>query len=345
MVERRHIAETLTRMSRLSVAVVGDFCVDAYWQLDARTIERSLETGKPTSSVVSQRYSLGGAGNVAANLISLGVRRVYALGIIADDLFGRELTRLLRQLRVHVGGLIEQEGHWQTPVYAKPYRKSQEQSRIDFGRKNVLSQQSTRKLIATMHEIVPKVDAVIVNQQLPLSIFSPTIIRELNTLAEKYKDKVFLVDSRHMIPRFRAMACKLNAIEAAGLFGRHVAQNELVAAKDLHRYAEHLFRQYRNSVFITRGSRGIYVRDGTAAVELPAIKVTGKVDPVGAGDTVVAALSAVLAAGASSIRAAGLAMCAAAVTVRKIRQTGTATPREILNLVRHLQAHMNPHPE
>jgi bifunctional ADP-heptose synthase (sugar kinase/adenylyltransferase) len=83
----------LSQIPRVSIAIVGDFCVDAYWKIDTRTKELSLETGKPTIAVRSQRYSLGGAGNVATNLAALGVRRTFALGVTTDDVFGREMMR------------------------------------------------------------------------------------------------------------------------------------------------------------------------------------------------------------------------------------------------------------
>ncbi len=66
--------------------------------------------------------------------------------------------------------------------------------------------------------------------------------------------------------------------------------------------------------------------------EVRGVKVEGEVDPVGAGDTFVSALTAALAAGACASDAAALANVAAAVTVAKLRQTGTAAPEEIAEL-------------
>lgn len=330
----KELTNTLDNFSRVSVGVVGDFCVDAYWEIDPRATEVSLETGKSTIAVGRQSYSLGGAGNVAANLAALGVRRTFALGVVSDDLYGREMLRQLRKLKIHLGGLVGQSKAWETPVYAKPYFGSVEQNRIDFGQINKLSRTSERKLIATLHDEVSKMDAVIVNQQLPQSIFSRTVIRALNELAAKYPKKIFLVDSRHRIPYFRSMICKLNAIEAAALFGKTVKHNELVSSASLRRYAERFFKQFHNPVFITRGRLGLLLFDDNGAVEIPALKVSGAIDPVGAGDTVVASLAAALAAGATPTQAGQLAMLAAAVTVRKLRQTGTASSREILKVAR-----------
>lgn len=328
-------SDLLKKISRVSVGVVGDFCLDAYWETDPRTEELSLETGKPTVAVRYQLCSLGGAGNVGTNLAALGVRRIFALGVTTDDLFGREMLGHMRSLKIHVGGLIIQDNEWETPVYAKPYRGSVEQNRIDFDRFNTLSRTSERKLISTAHDEVSKVDAIIVNQQLPQSIFTRTVIRALNDLAEEYPEKVFLVDSRHRTMDFRSMICKLNAIEAAALFGKKVRHNELIGTTYLCRYAEHFYKQFRKPVFITRGRLGILLFDGNGAVEIPALKVAGAIDPVGAGDTVVATLAAALAASATPVQAGRLAMAAAAITVQKLRQTGMASPKEILHIASH----------
>jgi rfaE bifunctional protein kinase chain/domain len=345
MIQSKELTSILKLISRVSVGVVGDFCIDAYWKIDSRAKELSLETGKATIAVRSQRYSLGGAGNVGANLASLGVRRTFALGMTTDDLYGREMLSLMRSLKIHVGGLIGQGEGWETPVYAKPYKGASEQNRIDFGRFNTLSHSSERKLIATLREEVPKFDAVIINQQLPQSIFTPGVIRALNDLAEKYPKKIFLVDSRHRIPDFRSMICKLNAVEAAALFGKRIRHNELVGAAILRKYAEHFFKQFRKPVFITRGRLGLFLFDGNGPVEIPAVKVAGAIDAVGAGDTVVATLAAALSAGATPIRAGELAMVAAAVTIRKLRQTGTASVKEIFQIAKSLRQPHTHRPE
>jgi rfaE bifunctional protein kinase chain/domain len=329
------LTSLLTAVSHISIAVVGDFCLDAYWEIDTRAKELSLETGKPTIALSRQRYSLGGAGNVVTNLAALGVARTFALGVTSDDMVGREMMRQMRSLKIHVGGFVGQDKGWQTPMYAKPYRGSVEQNRIDFGRFNKPSRTSEKKLIATLRDEVSKVDALIVNQQLPQSIFTRAVVLALNDLAKTNPGKIFLVDSRHRIADFRSMICKLNAIEAAALFGKNVRHNELIPTTQLRVYAEHFFRQFRKPVFITRGRLGLLLFEGKNAVEIPAVKADGTIDPVGAGDTVVATLAAALAAGATSKEAGELAMTAAAVTVRKFKQTGTATPKEILHIASH----------
>jgi rfaE bifunctional protein kinase chain/domain len=333
---RSQLTDLLSRLPSISIGVVGDFCLDAYWQLDEGEPELSLETGKPTLAVAQQHYSLGGGGNVVNNIAALGVGRVCAYGVLGEDLFGEELLRCLKAANTDSTGLIRQEANWQTSVYAKPYRGPEEQSRIDFGRHNALSQDSEQKLIAALTEGIVRLDALAVNQQIPKSIFTPGVIAALNNLALQYPEKVFLVDSRHRIREFGSMICKLNAIETAALFGTTIRKNEDCATEELCDYAKRLFEQSRKPVFITRSRRGLLLFDGNGASEIPAIEVEEPTDPVGAGDTVVAALASALAAGATRLEAGSFAMLAAAITVRKLQQTGTARPQEILRLAQSL---------
>ncbi len=62
------VSEILNKIKNVTVAVCGDFCLDAYWLLDPRGGEVSVETGLKTLAVNKHYYSLGGASNIVANL-------------------------------------------------------------------------------------------------------------------------------------------------------------------------------------------------------------------------------------------------------------------------------------
>ena len=155
----------LTQLRRTRIGVIGDFCLDAYWQLDTGRPGLSIETGKPTRAVRLHRYSLGGAGNVVSNLVDLGVMNVYGFSVISDDIFGREMISQLRERNVDTYGMVAQSEGWDTPVYAKPYLDAEEQERIDFGRWNSILPECEVKLAGALRTIAPNLDALIVNQQ------------------------------------------------------------------------------------------------------------------------------------------------------------------------------------
>ena len=86
------------------MAVCGDFCLDAYWMLHPWGGEVSAETGLRAQAVGRHSYSLGGAANVVANVAALKPASVRAIGIVGDDLFGRELLRQLHGLAADTTG-------------------------------------------------------------------------------------------------------------------------------------------------------------------------------------------------------------------------------------------------
>jgi len=156
----------LERGKRARVLVIGDFCLDIYWFVDRSVSEISLETGLPTHPVREQRYSPGGAGNVAVNLVAAGCGRVLAAGVIGGRSLGRQLSSVLRGHGISVEDLLVQQEGWDTPAYGKPHLDNRECSRFDFGNFNLLSAETARDLLSRCSRRIAETDVVIVNQQL-----------------------------------------------------------------------------------------------------------------------------------------------------------------------------------
>lgn len=325
---RADLAAALARLPALAVAVIGDFCVDAYWTIDTGGDERSIETGLPVRRVRDQRYSPGGAANVVANLVDLGVGSVRAIGIVGTDPFGPVLRRLLDERGARTDGSLVSDPHWQTPVYAKRIVAGEERPRLDFGSCNELPGGAAGALLAAVEAATGDCRVIIVNQQLPRGVATPALIADLNHLISRHPDTLFLVDSRHRPDAFAGAALKLNYAEAC----RYAGAAPRAAGADEHaaQLALDIARRVGRPAFITRGEGGISASDGAATFHVPGLQVAGAIDAVGAGDTVVAAIAAMLGSGLPVPFAAGVANFAASVTIRKLHTTGTATPAEIL---------------
>jgi len=323
------LRELLEQVGKTNIAVLGDFCLDAYWIVDKTRSEVSVETGISTVPISSQYYSLGGAGNIVANLIDLGVAKVYPIGIVGDDLFGREMVRMLEVKGADAGGIIVQKENWLTPVYGKPYIGEKEEPRIDFGNYNQIRSETEAAAIEKLSAVLDRVQAVILNQQLPGSIASETVIKGINALVKKHADKVFIVDSRDRSELFEKAAYRFNAHEAGRLCGHEQPLDQGVLLEDVVKFADRLSRKTGRPIFISRGDRGSIVHwDGRTEI-IPGIQILKKTDAVGAGDASMSAIAGALAAGGTPKEAAELANFASAVTVQKLRITGTATPEEI----------------
>ena len=321
----------LGRFSSASVAVVGDFCLDAYWTLDRSASEISVETGLRTETIRQQRYSPGGAGNVVMNLIALGIGRVYPVGVLGNDPFGRELRILLNDPRIECAGLISQDNEWSTPTYIKPTVDQQEQSRLDLGPFNRLSDESEGSLLSTLDTILGSVSVALINEQVTGSIHNSSSFRaHLAQLLMRHPEVTLIIDSRNYHDSYPNGIHKLNDRELLKASGGAVDASAASALQALLEAAPALHRRWKSPLIVTRGERGCLVVNENDVTEVCGLRLSGPTDPVGAGDTFSSALMACVSIGTDLATAAYVANLAAAVTVRKLFQTGTATPDEIL---------------
>src|SRR5881275_2243482 len=85
------------RYAHLRIAIVGDFCLDRYLEIDPAKRETSIETGLPVHNVVNVRSQPGGAGTILNNLVALGIGAIYPVGFCSEDGEGYELRRALQE--------------------------------------------------------------------------------------------------------------------------------------------------------------------------------------------------------------------------------------------------------
>jgi len=333
ILSRIEVAAILGNLSRASVAILGDFCLDVYWTIESSASEVSLETGLRTQPVREQRTSPGGAGNVLMNLLALGVHRVYPLGVLGDDLFGRELARQFESPYVDARGLLVQQEGWMTPVYVKPYQDGEELSRLDLGNFNRLAPQTEEEFFQRLEEVLSRVSVVLINHQLEGSLHdSETFRRRLAGVIRSHPEVCFVVDSRKYHEDYALAVHKLNDREVMRASGVALGRGEKVTLEDLVVHAGRLYERWLSPLVVTRGERGCFVYSPNVVEQIFGVQLPGRTDPVGAGDTFVSALAAIVSTGSNLAAAAFVANLAAAVTAQKLFQTGTATPEEILEI-------------
>ncbi|MCS7061058.1 MAG: PfkB family carbohydrate kinase [Anaerolineae bacterium] len=329
----------LERARALRIGVLGDFCVDAYWFIDPERNERSIETGQRVRHVRRQRYTLGAAGNVVANLVALGVHHVETFGVIGPDMFGWTMQRMLRDLGATTDCLLVQEDGWDTPVYGKPYIGTHELQRLDFGAFNQLADHIWQRLLDSLRAARSRLDFLVVNQQLPQGWCNDHRAAELCNELSYWRGR-HLVDARQCAARFVNVCCKLNEVEACRIAGRdlppgaHLSDEQLID----------LLGQIHGETprFVTRGERGIAAHHDGRTTLVPGVSIIGPTDAVGAGDTATAMLAVALACRIAPAQAAVYANLSASITVRKLNQTGVTTPQELLDAARGLAYVFNP---
>ena len=270
---------------------------------------------------------------MAHNLKVLGVGRVVALSVLGDDWRGEILCAEMAGRGINVQHLLTSPKR-RTTTFIKPillgHNSQQEDARIDFENAEPLDAGLEDRLIDVVTRQLPELDALLIADQLDVNgVISSRVRQSLNELALAHPSKVFVADSRQHIGLYRGVVLKPNWVEAVlavdpGRDARNVPRSELVEI------GQTLCERTGRPTFITLSEDGVLVCADGAHRLLPAGPVLPPLDPVGAGDAFIAALAGSLCAGATPWEAGAAANLAAAVTVEKLNQTGTASPEEVL---------------
>lgn len=319
----RELENILNGIKNVSVCMVGDICLDAYWHADMKLSILSNETPHHPLPVVREQYSLGGGGNVLANLKSIGAKEVIPVSILGNDWRGAEVRKCLSSLGLSDEFIITDGGRV-TPCYVKPMRHGisdvvYEDPRLDFENRESPSRETESRLIDALKAAAEKADIIAVCDQTAFGAVSPAVIEFLN---ETGKTKPVVADSHDHISAFKNVIVKPNEREASIALGADINDPENMAKT---------FSEKNGApAIVTIGKLGsVWCENGKAA-RIPARKTEEPIDIVGAGDTFISAFCASYATGIPGETALEFANLASSVTVKKIGTTGTASPEEII---------------
>lgn len=342
MLNESRLNQILHKFPSLHILVVGDFFLDKYLSIEPSLSEISLETGLEAYQVVEIRHSPGAAGTVVSNLRALETQ-VSVVGVIGRDGEGFDLKQGLSQRGANIEALLETEDRF-TSTYTKPMLRSttpdgseRELNRLDIKNRRPPPPDLEAEVTAQLERLVPVVDGVIIADQVQernCGVITDKVRAALARLAEQYPAKIFAADSRVRIGEFEQVMIKPNLHEARAAIGSlegwkaggRVESNELAAAKV---YGQSLFARNQKPVFITLGAQGILVVTEAGFEHVPGIPVSGEIDVVGAGDSVMAGLVAGLCAGGTALEAAFIGNMAASITIQQVGTTGTASREQL----------------
>ncbi len=326
---------TLTaRYPRLRVALVGDFCLDRYLEIDPARAETSIETGLPVHNVVRVRAQPGAAGTILNNLIALGVGTLHPVGFCGEDGEGWELQRALAALPgVRLEHFLvtprRRTFTYCKPLVLEPGRPPRELSRLDSKNWSPTPPEVEAALARAVEVLAPVVDALIVLDQVDLAgtgVVTDRVRARLGEVARQWPERWVLADSRRGLRDFPPVIFKMNAAELAALTGSGTLANPAAVRAR----AGALAARNRRAVFVTLAEQGIVGAEPGGRVEhVPALPVRGPIDIVGAGDAVTANLACALAAGADLREAMELAMAAASHVIHQLGTTGTAAVADL----------------
>jgi rfaE bifunctional protein kinase chain/domain len=301
------------RVARANVLIVGDVMLDRYWFGDVERI--SPEAPVPVVKVARTEERPGGAANVARNVAALGAR-VTLLSVVGTDEPGAALERLLAA--AHVETSFQRDAALPTTVKLRVIGRQQQLLRIDF--ETAPSHEVLATKLAEYERLVAGADAVV------LSDYGKGGLAHIATMIERARaaGKTVLVDPKDEDwDKYRgASLVTPNRAEFRQVVGRWTDERDMAAKAQALRARLDL-----EALLVTRADEGmsLYTAAGDATIPAVAREVY---DVTGAGDTVIATLGALLAAGAELATAVRIANQAAGVVVGKLG-TAVVVPDEL----------------
>lgn len=321
---QRRAAQILRAMAGRRVLVLGDVMLDEF--LWGKVVRISPEAPVPVVEVTDQTFHLGGAGNVARNVRSLGGRAVL-VGVVGQDAAAGRIRETLSADGVEASLATAEDGR-PTTVKTRIVAHHQQVVRADREQAGDIPDALEEDLTTRVRAALAECDALIVSDY-QKGVVTPRVMKAVLGLARRRGCPV-LVDPKvgHFALYRRVELVTPNQREAEQATGLAIeTPSDLLAVG-----RKILATLGCKAALITRGEEGMSLfrphrpplHIKTAAREV--------FDVTGAGDTVIATFGLALGAGARMNEAAVLANYAAGVVVGKLG-TAIASPTEVLDAV------------
>jgi D-beta-D-heptose 7-phosphate kinase/D-beta-D-heptose 1-phosphate adenosyltransferase len=311
----------VARFAGRRVAVLGDCMLDRY--LWGRVERISPEAPVPVVEVERESSTLGGAGNVAANLRALGAEPLL-LGVVGEDDDGRRLREAFVARGLDLGGVVT-DAMRSTTVKTRIVAHAQQVVRADRESRADLSGPALVRLLEVVERELPRCEGLVVSDYGKGVIHPGTLAPALG--AARQAGYAVSVDPKesHIDAYHGVSILTPNQHEAGWVQGRRVTDEAslLEVGWGLQQ------RLDAAAVLVTRGAGGMSLFErGGCHTHLPTV-AREVYDVTGAGDTVVSVVALALAAGAGYPAACLLANHAAGIVIREVG-TATCTREQLL---------------
>lgn len=326
MTDRSRLVPMVESLAGTHVLVIGDAMLDRFV---TGSVERiSPEAPIPVLRVAHETVMPGGAGNVVRNLSALGARVTF-IAVAGDDAPGRELAEALeKDPMVSTDLVIDAERP--TTIKVRYVAGNQQILRADWEAGNGLSAGTGAAIVAAAEKVLNACDAVVLSDY-DKGVLGAGRAVALIDAARKAGKPVVVDPKSDDFGRYRgATLITPNKKEMTQAAGRPLKDDAAIleAAKDA------IVRHDLGGLLVTRSAEGMSLIDAGGNMSHLAAETREVFDVSGAGDTVVAAVAAMIGAGHAPADAAAVANVAAGIVVGKV---GTAVARagEVIAQLHH----------
>ena len=277
--------------TQLKVAVIGDVMLDTYWWGHVDRI--SPEAPVPVVAVSKREHRIGGAGNVALNIASMGAS-VSMISVLGKDDDGEHLARMLQQNNINTQYLVYSE-HRITTNKIRIISRNQHMMRLDAEMADdMIAADEDRLLQVFENYITTEKPAVVILEDYNKGVLTENVIKQIISLCNRHHILIAVDPKRKNFFAYEGVDIfKPNLKEVKD--GLNILRDEinLSVLKDMHLLLQEKLK-HRISL-ITLSEKGVFYNQDDDAAIIPT-HIRSIADVSGAGDTVIAVASLVFAA-------------------------------------------------
>ncbi len=282
--------ELFKTFSSVKIGIIGDMMLDTYWWGNVERI--SPEAPVPVVTVDRKEYRIGGAGNVALNLASLG-SPVTVFSVIGEDEDGHHLTSLLNDKKIATGFLLKSAARITTNKM-RVISRNQQMMRLDLETIQPLNSKQEEELIGQVEKFIREDSpAAIIFEDYNKGVLTEKVIRTVIDLCKSNSILTTVDPKRKHFFDYRGVDIfKPNLKEAREALNLLIEEINEKTLTDIHQKLK-VALQHRIS-FITLSEKGIFYQDEQFARMVPS-HIRNVADVSGAGDTVIAVATLIYA--------------------------------------------------
>lgn len=311
------------KVQDVRVLVVGDVMLDRYFYGTATRI--SPEAPVPVNRVDKKKDTLGGAANVAHNLVQLGCQ-TYLAGAIGDDHHGRLLKRKMQKRNIHTDGLVV--GREKTTTKIRILGGHQQMIRVDFEETEAISDKASRELESFIKKRVDDGVEAIVLSDYGKGICTTALCQYTIRLAKQAGIPVFIDPKGNAWQKYSGASYITPNVKEAGIVMNRILNNK--DDQNIADAAAFIRDTYQiDNVMITRSECGLSLFTSKENFAVPTV-AQEVFDVSGAGDTVISVFAAGIGGGLAMFDAARMSNFAAGIEVEKLG-TYAVSKKDILD--------------
>ena len=300
------------KFNGLRILVIGDVMLDAYVMGKVNRI--SPEAPVPIVSLENEDARIGGAGNVALNLLALGAKPIIC-GVIGEDSSGDKLLNLFEKNGISTDGLVKSMAR-KTTVKTRVISNKQQLLRIDSESTFPLLESEEIKLNNTIQNIINQGIDGIIFEDYNKGVLTDSVIQNTIKIA-KEKDIPTAVDpKKENFLSYKGVSLfkpNLKELKEGLNLNFDFNSNKELFEKGI----EVLEEKLQNEIsFVTLSENGVFIKNQTEKYYVPA-HMRSISDVSGAGDTVIAVATLCLISGASTKQIAEISNLAGGLVCEK----------------------------